>query len=277
MKNTILALCFTVTLFTTTIQAAITGVWNSEATNYILFLESTNHDVISVQLSQDMTTSNIYLGNITNQDLLLNNIANDNILSATLSEDGATLTGTLTESSEVKELLASLVLTYVGSDFDGIWKTNTEHYLVYFTAQNNSDSELLSIVVDVLLNESVTINDASTIEVNGESIEINGNTITINNGNIEVNGEVIVIEGNTVVIDGETIEVNGDNAQIEVFIGSISGNSYTGTSRDQATKKVTLDFTTTELLNGTYVTKTIARPPVTTEEIFTAERIFITK
>ncbi len=277
MKKLYLVLSLIVMLLPSFSQASMTGLWSSDIMNNVLFLESSEHQVIAIQLSQDMTTSNIYTGSKAELDLSLDNIANDNNIQATVNSENTLLNGTLTEGSSSQELTAELLLTYLGSSYDGIWQTNSGHYLVYFTGQANEqeNSETLNLVVDIKLNEDIEI-DADSIEINGDTIEVNGNTITISGDSIQVNGETIEVNGDSITVNGETIEINADNAEIDIYIGNIDGNLYSGTSINQTTKSIELSFTDTDELSGVYKTKTISRPITTEETPFTATRIFTT-
>ncbi|MBF0102257.1 MAG: hypothetical protein HQK77_15255 [Desulfobacterales bacterium] len=135
--------------------ASINGLWQDAEGDFWLFVQENggNNFAMGAEVKADLSTVQFLFGNVAGSSLSVSSLNGQSALSAVFEANS--FLGTMTTNEVTDTIQGSLLLTYQGGPYDGIWQTNLNNYLVYASVSDGTTS--MTITVDVTLNADNTI------------------------------------------------------------------------------------------------------------------------
>ena len=122
------------------------GIW-SMSTGDILTVMETEGGTIGLRFRSGLTALDVYLGSVSGAQIALTSLDGSSTLTATVS--GASMSGTVSQAGSPQGFSAARVLEPIGSPTDGVWQTDLNTFLLYFTSDQGDT--LRKIVFEVAL------------------------------------------------------------------------------------------------------------------------------
>lgn len=112
--------------------ASINGLWSASNGDVLFLMQSTQGQILAVDLKTDKTVRHFFQGIMTGTRLLMKTRDGSASLDATVNDNS--LTGSLTEGAQSMGIKANHSFLYKGSAYDGVWQLDgNERYYLYAT------------------------------------------------------------------------------------------------------------------------------------------------
>ncbi|MBF0475244.1 MAG: hypothetical protein HQK59_05305 [Deltaproteobacteria bacterium] len=137
--------CFFISLAVTAQATTINGVWSMNTGQYLVLMAGTSGDAVGILINSDLKSGNALYGLGTSSNFNLSSVVDSVQVSGSIANNS--LSGTLTSSGHAVTYTATLVFTYAGSIYDGVWVTSLNKYLIYVTIGSAGGNQ--TIVLDL--------------------------------------------------------------------------------------------------------------------------------
>ena len=134
--------------------ASVNGIWKDSQDKFWLYLDEQN-TTVAVEIKGDLTGPNIYIGSLNNSNLDVKTVLASLQLTGVISTTEDSISGILTTDGVTSDYVASKIFSYEGSNTDGLWLVEPNHYLLYLSV--NREGNPLIVVLDMTINPDQTI------------------------------------------------------------------------------------------------------------------------
>lgn len=179
----------------------IAGLWLDSSNYYWAFLQGEEDEdgvarIVAVHVASDFLNGDVYLGSLTDTEFTISKLNSSKQLSATVTTDTSFI-GTLIEGDDSTEITASLLFTYRGSDYDGVWQIDAENYLMVVNI-NNGNSDVTGVFdVDIVasdVNTTLYVGSLNEDSVKGIAVKDTSAALQLDfSSSTELSGQYVTV------------------------------------------------------------------------------------